>query len=282
MKYGIVIFVSVAVALALLAGACSSPKPAATPQPTPAAVSTQTPKPEVKITPTAVPAATASPTSISTPAPTQATIAPTRAPAVTSAPTPAATTGENLGDVLGRAGGIASVKYDVLVTVTGKPAMTQKVWVKKSKMRTEVNMLGQTSISLIDLDAKTLYSYLPAQNMAIKMDFNQAPQPATDTAKSILDNQPVVIGTETLDGKICLVVQYTFKEGTTKMWIWTKYGLPIRSETTTATGTMVMEYQNIDFSDIPDSMFQLPAGVQIQAMPSIPGLPNMPVPPTSP
>lgn len=273
MKHGIGIVVSVAVALALLAVACSTPKPSATPQPTPAAASTQTPRPEVKTTPTATPTTAPSP---------QATIVPTPGPAVTAAPTPAATTGEKLGDVLGRAGGIASVKYDIMVTFPGMPATTQKAWVKKSKMRMEVIAQGQTAISLIDLDAKTMYSYMPAQNMAIKMDFSQAPQPATDTAKSVMDYQPVVIGTETLDGKICLVVQYTFKEGTTKMWIWTNYGLPIRSETTTAAGKMVIEYQNIDFSDIPDSMFQLPAGVQITSLPSNPALPNMPFPPTSP
>ena len=37
-------------------------------------------------------------------------------------------------------------------------------------------------------------------------------------------------------------------------------------EITTSEGKMIMEYKNIEFVDIPDSMFELPAGVQIMEM----------------
>jgi len=125
---------------------------------------------------------------------------------------------------------------------------------------------GQALVYLIDSDAKTMYAYIPAQNMAMKMDFSRAPEAATESLDLEAYN-PVAIGTETLDGKVCLVVEYTVQEVKAKSWIWKEKGFPIRMETASPQGTMVMEFKNIEFVDIPDSMFELPAGVQILQMP---------------
>jgi len=158
----------------------------------------------------------------------------------------------------------------MVVTAPGKPALTQKVWLKKNKMRMEMTAEGRSVANIIDMEAKTMYMYMPAQNMAMKVDFSQAPEPPTQMASTLESYKPAVIGTETLDGKVCLVVEYTAKEAKTKAWIWTKYGLPVRTEMTTPEGKTVLEYQHIEFADIPDSMFQLPAGVQILSLPTPP------------
>jgi len=167
---------------------------------------------------------------------------------------------------LAQAATLVSVKYDGVVTAPGQPTLTQKVWLKKSKMRMEFTAEGQTMVYLIDSDAKTMYMYIPAQNMAMKMDFSQAPGAATENL-DLEGYNPVLIGTETLDGKVCLVVEYTVQGVKTKAWIWKDKGFPIRMETATTQGTMVMEFKNIEFVDIPDSIFELPAGVQIVQMP---------------
>lgn len=183
-------------------------------------------------------------------------------------PTPSPT--ETLGEILDRGAGISSVKYDMITTaqgMQGTPPMTQttKVWLKKNKMRTETTMEGQTVINLIDLDAKTMYSYMPAQNVAMRRDFAMAPKPPTENIEKY---NPVVIGTETIDGKTTIVVEYTAEGVKTKSWIWKEKGFPIRTETTTAEGKVTIENRNIEFVDIPDSMFELPAGVQIMQIPS--------------
>ena len=108
--------------------------------------------------------------------------------------------------------------------------------------------------------------------MAMKLGLGKAQEsigesPAEQSG-SIMKYNPVTLGTETLDGKKCLVTEYTAETGKTKMWLWTKYGLPIKTESTTAKGTYVTELKNIEFSGISDSMFELPAGVQIMQMPS--------------
>jgi len=83
-----------------------------------------------------------------------------------------------------------------------------------------------------------------------------------------MDYAPETVSTEVLDGKTCLVVKYTIATKEVKMWLWTKYGIPIKTETTTTKGTSVVELKNIEFSNISDSIFELPAGVQIMTIPS--------------
>ncbi len=132
-------------------------------------------------------------------------------------------------------------------------------------MRMEMSMQGITSVFLVDQDTKTMYSYMPAQNMAMKMSYDQAQKPATQEASSITDFNPKNLGTESIDGIVCYVAEFEYDVGgnMTKMWIWKDRGLPIKTEMTTPEGKTTMEYKNYDFSDIPDSMFVLPAGVNI-------------------
>ena len=89
----------------------------------------------------------------------------------------------------------------------------------------------------------------------------------TEQSESVMQYNPVTLGTETLDGKKCLVIEYTMETGKTKSWLWTKYGIPIKTEITTAEGTTVVETKNIEFGGISDSMFELPTGVQIMQIP---------------
>ena len=126
-----------------------------------------------------------------------------------------------------------------------------------------MTMQGITTVSIIDQDAKTMYTYMPAQNMAMKTSLDQAQEPAAAEAASMADYNPKTVGTESIDGKTCLVVEYTAEQTTTKMWIWKDRGLPVKMEMTATEGKTTIEYKNYDFSDIPDSMFELPSGVQI-------------------
>ncbi len=209
-------------------------------------------------TPTTTTPTTTTPTTTTPTTTTPTTTTPTTTTPTTTTPT--TTPGETLEEILGRSTGFDSVKYDMLITSPGTPTMTTKVWMKNNKMKTETTVEGETVVMLIDIDAQTMYMYFPEQNMAMKMTF-EMPESAIDEAQSIPDYNPVIIGTETMDGKVCLVIEYTIEGSTAKMWIWKEKGFPIRVEMTTTEGTVIMEYKNIDFSDIPDSEFELPAGV---------------------
>ena len=146
--------------------------------------------------------------------------------------------------------------------------MTTEMWIKNNKMLMEVIAEGQAIISLLDMDAQTIYIYYPDQNMATGMTYEPV-ESAMDEVQSITDYNPTILDPETLDGKVCLVVEYTAGVTTTKMWIWKENGFPVRIEMTNSEGKTVIEYKNIEFVDIPDSMFELPEGVEIMEIPGM-------------
>jgi len=190
----------------------------------------------------------------------------------TPTPTSTSTSGETLGDVLGTGKSIGDVKYDQVMTASGQTQqITMQIYMKdawlsdKMKFRYEISEGGQTMIYLIDLATRTYYWYLPQEKIAYKMDMGQAPENPVENAEQII---PVKVGTETVDGKLCDVYQWTFEGSSMKQWIWKEKSFPIRAEATTSSGTTVIEYKNIVFGPLADSLFQLPAGVQIQSFPS--------------
>lgn len=177
----------------------------------------------------------------------------------------------SLAEILGRAEGVSSFKYDAVITTPGQAAVTTKMWWKGTKMRIEGTFEGYTGVYLLDTAEELAYLYVPAQNIAMKMDWGKAKGTAgespSEQSESIMKYNPVIVGTEVLDGKNCLVIEYTTETGKTKSWVWIEHGLLIRIESTTDEGTTVAEIKNIDFGGVPDSIFELPTGVQIMEIP---------------
>lgn len=180
-------------------------------------------------------------------------------------------TGLSLTEILGKATGLSSLKYDAVVTAPGEVAVTTKMWWKGEKMRMEGTFEGKTMVYLIDMGEGLAYIYFPADNTAIEMDLAEAQESIgespTEQSESVTQYNPVTLGTEVLDGKNCRVIEYTAEAVKTKSWVWIDYGLIIKIESTTDEGTSVFELKNIDFGAIPDSMFELPAGVQMMEIP---------------
>lgn len=181
------------------------------------------------------------------------------------APEPAAPV-DDLATVLSRVDDVDSVKYDIeLVSPESRAEMHFAL--KGDRIRSEMTYDGQQGIILIDTAAQTLYNYMPAQNMAFRMDSLMAQEilgnSLKEQAHGLLSFDPVVVGRETIDGMDCLVVEYSIEGYDNKMWIWERHGLPIKMETTTERGLVQATAHNIEFVELPDSMFELPAGVQI-------------------
>jgi outer membrane lipoprotein-sorting protein len=175
------------------------------------------------------------------------------------------TSADTFAGLMGLSSGITNIKY-TMVMAGPEGSMTTTSYIKNNKIRQETNFQGATSVIILDKDAQVIYSYIPAQNMAIKQPYNPSSSVNLDAAayqSSAAKLNPVYIKDETYDGKVCAVYQYNDSKGSCKMWVWKTKGLSVKIETTTSTGTNTIEFKNYDFSDIPDSMFKLPAGVQI-------------------
>ncbi len=165
---------------------------------------------------------------------------------------------------------LEQVSYETVVSAPDLPQdMTMKTWVKGDKIRMEMEgeqgVYSGKVITIMDETENVLYIYNPQENSATKMDMSlsaEDEQLDPEEFMNDLDNY-VYIGRDTIDGKRCQV--YEAKEGdtTVKMWIWEQHGFPLRMEISDEYGTTVAEFRNISFGNIPDSMFEIPAGVEV-------------------
>ena len=161
------------------------------------------------------PSATSTPSSSQT---EESTTTPSSPQAVE--PEDAQPSGETLDDILSRTSGIESVKFDMVMTSPGMASMTTKVWLKGQNMKSETTMEGQTVINIINHETRTMYMYMPDQNMAFTVTYDQAQESPIDETQAINQYHPQTVGTETIDGKVCLVIEYSVQGANTKMWIW--------------------------------------------------------------
>lgn len=238
------------VSMALLAGCQSAP---ATPEPT---ATTEA----VAAAPTAAQAA--EPTATAEPAPTTA---PQATPTSASAPVSPA---QPL-DVAN-----LEVSWDQEMSIPGLGDQTMKAYVKKGKSRLEMSAMGEEAVMIIDETAA--YMYLPAMNMAMKIPFDMAEEQAgpdvTDVAEEATQGR--LIRTETIDGKVADVYEAIVDGEKTTTWIWQEKGFPLRVETETDEGTVVIVMKNITFGGLDDSLFELPAGVEVTDISEGMGIPT--------
>jgi len=175
-------------------------------------------------------------------------------------------------EILGRVEGITSLSYDVEME-SPEATMEGNFWQKGQKMRAEGEIEGEDLVIIIDNEERVAYTYMPTEGMAIKMGLGEVGEVQEGSIKeqslALPEHQPVVIGKATIDGKECIVVEYFVDDETTgKMWIWREHGLPIRVEV----GDMTVRATNIDFGDVSDDKFELPAGVELVEIPT--GIPS--------
>jgi outer membrane lipoprotein-sorting protein len=166
---------------------------------------------------------------------------------------------ETVEDILSQAADVALVKYDcVWPTRSG----IHRVWVKDNMMRIEYIQQGQTvETYLLDMEAKTSYWWKPPEN---KPSESVSPGELADfvsamgMASAAASLNPRIIGTEITDGKECYLVECVSGEITIRAWIWKKHKFLVRNDLIGAEHTVTIEFKNIDFGNIPDSMFELP------------------------
>lgn len=153
----------------------------------------------------------------------------------------------------------------MVTTSTGMPSQTSKVWVKGNKMKIETVVEGEKMITVLDDDAHTTKVYYESSDMVMIMTY-EPQESALDETEGITDYNPTILGTETYDGKVCLVVQYNIEGTVTKMWIWKQYGFTIKVEATTSDGIYIVEYKNIVFNSVSDDVFVLPEATTTMTM----------------
>ncbi|MGD0780441.1 MAG: hypothetical protein ABR954_06680 [Dehalococcoidales bacterium] len=200
--------------------------------------------------------------------PTGTTTSPTvttTSPTITTTTPPETTptnTGIPLSEILGQAANYPTVKYDMITTVTGLTTInTVKYWIKNKKFRIEQPSSGL--VLLINFEDQTMYLYSLQQKIASSENFDATQAP--ENPSTMLEYSPKIVGTETIDGETCTVIEYTYayEQASVKTWISNDTGFPLRMESSASGVTTTVEWKNFDFTDISDSTFELPDNVQI-------------------
>ncbi|MBC7105798.1 MAG: hypothetical protein H5T97_07650, partial [Firmicutes bacterium] len=176
---------------------------------------------------------------------------------------------ESLEGLVGKGAGVLEkgVTYEYVLTAP-EGSMSFKVWMQGSKHKTEGTMAGQKVVSIFNGQDKTLITYYPDRNEAVRLT---AEGPAVKTrspgdyAGAIDFGRARVIETVSYEGARCRVVLLSEPGGSeTELWIREDCGIPVRVEVTEPDGDKtVVEYRNIQFGPLPPGTFELPEGVKV-------------------
>ncbi len=173
-------------------------------------------------------------------------------------------------EILNQASNVMQAKYEcsmVQVDSSGNSGDTTvaRVLVKANKMRVGITRPEQkVEEYLIDRDTRKMYLWYAPENkpQEIKNAWEVADfTSATIWAKVFTTSTSQVIGTETIDNKECLVVEYGQGNSPIKAWVWKEKPFVIQVEIGSNDGKAAFKFLNIEFGDIPDSAFELPGPV---------------------
>jgi len=162
-------------------------------------------------------------------------------------------------DLLTTAMNMPSVYFE---TVTANPtvgAITAKWWVKGTKAYIEV---PATMIKVyLYAETQEMYVFVALTNTIYKMEYD--PDKAPVTPAQLLSQPITVIGEEDVNGQTCVVVEYTYEDTVTKVWINKATGFPVKMDNNVQGMSATTTWQNFSFEEIDDSMFDLPTGYPI-------------------
>lgn len=153
-----------------------------------------------------------------------------------------------------------------------------KIFYKEGNFRQEMMMGGQKQITIFRKDKNVVWVLMPMQMMYMEMQAgsqqNLAPVDPDEIDKL---GGKKYLGKEKVNGYMCSKYRYTFHDkssGTAIYWISDKLDFPIKMKTEGTSGSMSMEYRNIQEKAVAASLFNIPEGYQKMSMPMMPGMPG--------
>lgn len=146
---------------------------------------------------------------------------------------------------------------DYIVT-SGKTVNVGRIFFKVDRIRQEF----EGSVTIVRLDKMVAWVLMPG-NLYIEKKFTFDPNQTTaPTGGEYTRN---VLGSETVNGYDCEVVELVFKDtklGVTKQWIHKKLGCAVKTENRNSKGRVesTTEIKNIKEEPLEDGLFEIPLG----------------------
>ncbi len=153
---------------------------------------------------------------------------------------------------------------DMSITDAKGKIAAGKVFIKGiNKIRQEITVEGQASITILRLDKKLSWTLMPEQQMYMEMALPVNPnEPNPDYEYTTTD-----LGIQKINGYDCKGTKFTYKNkkyGELIQWISDKLQYSVKIEVLNSKGkiTSIIEYSNIKQGPQPDSLFEVPANYQ--------------------
>ena len=90
-----------------------------------------------------------------------------------------------------------------------------------------------------------------------------------ENLEKILDKDPTIVASDTIDGEECLVVEYSDGESQGKMWISKEHGIPLRVEPgETSIDLKYWEVRSIDLNELPEEAFTITEDMKTVEVPN--------------
>ncbi|MHB1135124.1 MAG: hypothetical protein ACYC4L_22355 [Chloroflexota bacterium] len=211
---------------------------------------------------TPAPSPTAAPTAVATATATAAPVAP--AP---STPAPASPAGAPTGP-LGN-----EYSYEQVVSAAGQAPVTVKVIVKDGKSRVETTAEGEPLVILSNPQTQSAHVIFVDQKQAMQVPYQSPEEGGTVTDPSVLvsdlqSSQPT--GTETVDGQAADVYEVNDPQaGPYKVWVSRDRRLPLKFEAMEEGELTTVTFMNYRTESVPDSLFEVPADVEVVGIGSL-------------
>ena len=148
-----------------------------------------------------------------------------------------------------------------------------KFYIKGNKTRTDMDMMGQKTSMITRMDKNVTWNVQHGAMMYLEMPIPpenaQALQPDEELKKIAVKKK---IGSETINGYKCdkyEIIYHDKSMGKMTQWISRKLNFPIKIIYNGPQGVMSTEYNNIQSSNVKESLFEVPQGFQKMSMPAM-------------
>lgn len=190
--------------------------------------------------------------------------------------TTAPTSGDELDDLFKAASAVKDLSFEMVTTATnaGQTVYAQGTfWMSGKKIRMEMEAEGMKAVTIIN-EKGEMWMYNPADKTAMRLpeaDIEEdLPNQWTEADRSNMK----IVGHEKVDSYDCTVVTLTEDSDVSKMWLRKDIGMPVKMETKSPEGDLLIKYKNIKTEKQPADLFDLPADAQVLEIPDMSKLPG--------
>jgi outer membrane lipoprotein-sorting protein len=160
---------------------------------------------------------------------------------------------------------------DLAITTKNGMAIQSKTYVDGDKMRSDVTMNGMAMAIIVRKDKQKIYRVLESQKMVMEMDYQPDKIKGSTAVSFGPEGKFELIGPETVDGVAC--TKYTVTSYKTKQvfYFWLDAARKVPVQMAAVDGSLTVKWKNFTVGAPDASLFEVPAGYQVVAAPSMPG-----------